>query len=373
LQTRAAALDWHEAVALVAELAGVMIASSATRMPSPSSVFIADDGTLEVRDGRTLSGLPVHQLAALLDSLLTSAHVPPELAQLIADHHAAQPGQLTVQDFARSLAYFEPPGRREIVRAIAEGAGASDSRARAEEELHRLTERARDAEDQPVRPRDALPRSRRRTVLIAGAAVALGAAGGGVFALFTALSNPGLVAGNVQAKVKAVVETGLQAVGITTPEVSAPPVPPSAPAHSTPHARRPRHVSRKPDAVQFTLEVKNLGGYVVAEAAPPDEPRVRDVPVDNAVYSADAEGIVPAVLIRPHLPSEPPSSVSADELGVLELVVGRTGLVDQVRLISPENRYQDRMIVAAAKTWRFQPATKDGAPVRSRVRIRVTL
>ncbi len=105
LQTRAVALDWHEAVALVAELAGVMIASSATRMPSPSSVFVADDGTLKVRDGHTLNGLPVHQLAALLDSLLASAYVPPELLQLIANHHAAQPGQMTVQDFASSLAY----------------------------------------------------------------------------------------------------------------------------------------------------------------------------------------------------------------------------------------------------------------------------
>ncbi len=259
------------------------------------------------------------------------------------------------------------------MRAIAERAGGEDSRVHAEEELHRLTERARDTEDQPVGPLDASPRARRRTVLIAGTAVAVSAVGGGVFALFTALSNAGLVARDVQAQVKAVVKTGLQAVGITTPEVSAAPVPASAPEHSTPHARRPSHVSRKPDPVQFTVEVKDLGGHVVAAAPPPDEPRLRDVPMDNAVYSADAEGIVPAVLIRPHLPSEPPSSVSSAELGVLELVVSRTGLVDQVRLISPENRYQDRMIVAAAKTWRFQPATKDGTPVRSLVRIRVTL
>jgi protein TonB len=95
--------------------------------------------------------------------------------------------------------------------------------------------------------------------------------------------------------------------------------------------------------------------------------------VDDTVYSADADGIEPAVLVRPHLPSRIPSAVRVEELGILELVVNQTGAVDHVRLISDANRYQDRMIVAAAKAWRFQPATKDGAPVRSRVRIRVTL
>jgi Flp pilus assembly pilin Flp len=31
------------------------------------------------------------------------------------------------------------------------------------------------------------------------------------------------------------------------------------------------------------------------------------------------------------------------------------------------------LAVAAAKTWQFQPATRDGHPVRFRTRIRVTL
>ena len=113
--------------------------------------------------------------------------------------------------------------------------------------------------------------------------------------------------------------------------------------------------------------------------APPtttlDEPGLPDHPVngDSTVYDADTNGVEPAVLVRPHLPSRPPSSVQSEQLGVLELVVSHRGAVDHVRLISPDNRYQDRMIVAAAKTWRFQPATKDGRPVRWLARIHVTL
>ena len=94
---------------------------------------------------------------------------------------------------------------------------------------------------------------------------------------------------------------------------------------------------------------------------------------DSTIYDADTNGVEPAVLVRPHLPSRPPSSVQSEQLGVLELVVSDRGAVDHVRLMSPDNRYQDRMIVATAKTWRFQPATKDGWPVRWLARIHVTL
>ena len=81
----------------------------------------------------------------------------------------------------------------------------------------------------------------------------------------------------------------------------------------------------------------------------------------------------PPILVKPHLPAEPPSDVPPWEVGTLELTVGTSGTVEQVHLISPYNRYQERMLVAAAKAWLFQPATKDGRAVRFRTRIRVTL
>jgi hypothetical protein len=49
---------------------------------------------------------------------------------------------------------------------------------------------------------------------------------------------------------------------------------------------------------------------------------------------------------------------------VLKLVVNGRGAVESVRLQSPSNRYHDRFWVSAAKTWRFQPALKDGRPVK---------
>ena len=83
--------------------------------------------------------------------------------------------------------------------------------------------------------------------------------------------------------------------------------------------------------------------------------------------------MTPAVLIRPHLPDSPPPDVPEEHIGTLEFVVAESGAVEHVHLVSPANRYQERMLVAAAKTWQFRPATRDGRPVRFRTRVRVTL
>jgi TonB family protein len=105
----------------------------------------------------------------------------------------------------------------------------------------------------------------------------------------------------------------------------------------------------------------------------PIAPSPEPITPDDNVYTAAEEGVVPAVLTRPQLPSEPPSTVPKEEVGVLEIVVSPTGTVEHARLISTANRYEDRMIVSAVKAWRFEPAMKDGRPVRYRTWIRVTL
>lgn len=105
--------------------------------------------------------------------------------------------------------------------------------------------------------------------------------------------------------------------------------------------------------------------------------RLRDEPsieVNAAEYFSPTNGeVVPPVLERPQLPSEPPPNVPPENVGTLELYVNEEGLVDRVRLVSPANRYNERMIVAAAKAWRFRPAFRDGQPVKYRTIIRVTL
>ncbi len=59
--------------------------------------------------------------------------------------------------------------------------------------------------------------------------------------------------------------------------------------------------------------------------------------------------------------------------GRLELVVGRSGEVETVKLETPVNGYHDRMIVSAAKAWHYRPATKKGRPVRYSMVMSITL
>jgi hypothetical protein len=86
------------------------------------------------------------------------------------------------------------------------------------------------------------------------------------------------------------------------------------------------------------------------------------------VYSALESHVTPAELLRSQLPKQPAAGA---DTGYFDLVVNETGDVQVVRLISPRNRYQDRMLVAAAKAWKFKPALLDGRPVKYRLRMPV--
>ncbi len=90
-------------------------------------------------------------------------------------------------------------------------------------------------------------------------------------------------------------------------------------------------------------------------------------PVDlTRVYSSADSGVEPAQLRRPQLPSRPDPDATT---GYFDIIVNERGQVDEVRLISPTRRYYDRMMVAAAKAWMFQPARLNGRPVKYRTRI----
>ncbi len=118
--------------------------------------------------------------------------------------------------------------------------------------------------------------------------------------------------------------------------------------------------------------VAERDGRVVPSTVAPLRTAPRVAP-SGQVYRAGNPQVTPAVLIRPHLPHSPPPDVPEEHIGTLEFVVAESGAVEHVHLVSPANRYQERMLVAAAKTWQFRPATRDGRPVRFRIKLRVTL
>lgn len=79
---------------------------------------------------------------------------------------------------------------------------------------------------------------------------------------------------------------------------------------------------------------------------------------------------------RQHLPSSMlESAVEApDDWPFLELLIDAQGAVEQVRLharqLAPgQTLYRHRMLLAAAKAWQFEPARRNGEPVRYVMRV----
>jgi hypothetical protein len=382
LRTPGFSLHWHEAVAVLAEVATILRARGFSRVPAPESIIIGPDGVLSLGEGPwedswdledSGDGLPVQRLGRMFDGLLSSVACPSELRQLAMESMADPPAHATIEAFGDALAFFERPGRRELLKAVAERSLEVDSQALANAELERLAARARDLQPRDERRSEKTrSRSRRTVLLVAAAVVLLAVVASGVLALLAADSERATITERVRTRVERIAKSGLEAIGVRAREAPLPAT--SAPAVAAPRRvlhKTPRRPSRD---LPVTVSVRELEGLPLVDLSSSEIPESPEPPVSReTVYAAGEEGVEPAVLMRPHLPSRPPATVSREDVGVLELVVSDTGAVDHVRLISPANRYQDRMIVAAAKAWQFRPATKDGHPVRFRTQVRVTL
>lgn len=372
------ALHWHEAVAIVAETAAMLLARGITSVPDPASVVLTPDGTLDLLDEGPPSPAPSQRLGGMLDVLLSSSACPPELRRLADESMADPPAFATIGEFADALAFFERPGRHELLAAVAARASEAALEARANTELERLEARTRGVprKSEPGLKETPSRGNRKRVAVLAAGLLLVSAVVGGVLGLRAIDSEarargvPGTLTERVRTRVDRIAQKGLEAVGLRTPE-------PLEPATTPPVVAPPRvapRSSRRARELPVTISVKEMGNGVtlpLPSAVIPEssEPIARD----EAVYNAAAEDVEPAILRRPHLPTRPPSEATSEEIGILEIVVSATGAVEQVRLISASNRYQDRMIVSAAKAWQFEPAMKNGQPVRYRTRIRITL
>ena len=94
---------------------------------------------------------------------------------------------------------------------------------------------------------------------------------------------------------------------------------------------------------------------------------------EQTVYTADSKDVTPPRPLGRQLPAPPRRAAPSDAIGRLEILVGRSGAVERVTLHTPTNAYQERMIVSAAKAWRYRPALRNGRPVRFSLLVSITL
>jgi protein TonB len=113
-----------------------------------------------------------------------------------------------------------------------------------------------------------------------------------------------------------------------------------------------------------------------ASAPPPPVPAAAPAPAPARgamrIYASTDPSVVPPITLRQELPSFP-GQVMIQKQGVIEVVIDESGFVETAVMRVPVSPAYDSLALTAAKTWRYRPASVDGAPVKYRKAVQVTI
>lgn len=362
------------------------------RVPPPSGIWLSHSGTVSLDTSGAAPGDTVVALASLLKSILPPV-APAELL-LLADADRANIRGASPQKFIEALTFFARPDDYEEIRnlvARALDARVTNERAAA---LAALTERARQSAPAtgavPVLAHKSLNMKRLLTMVAVLSLLAATGLGAWIWLRQPAPANP---AGQAQPTSSAdparSVQQSLASAATYVREAIAGPPPASVgrgadvvlPAPGRRRSRRPADntgaaAATSPDTPAATPGAPNAqgeGGGPFPREMPETagmSPSVTAAP--HGVYSAANPDVIPPAIVRAQMPEVPIGGLPIEPRGVLELTIGEDGQVTNAKLVPASNRHQDRMMVSAAKTWRFSPATRDGLPVRYRLQMPIT-
>jgi TonB family protein len=105
---------------------------------------------------------------------------------------------------------------------------------------------------------------------------------------------------------------------------------------------------------------------VVAAAVPPPPPAA------PRIYTGGETGVTPPVVVNQTLPPFP-GQVIIPRNGKLEVVIDENGAVESATMTGSVNQNYDAMVLTATKAWRYRPATLNGAPVKFRKTVQITI
>ena len=120
------------------------------------------------------------------------------------------------------------------------------------------------------------------------------------------------------------------------------------------------------------LAVKALTPAPAPVEAVPPPPAVVTKAAPPRIYSAEDASVTPPVVVRQTIPTFT-RPVSQRKTAVVELLVNEKGAVESASMLSPLDPYYDKAVVAAAKSWQYEPARADGKPVTYQKRVQITL
>ena len=97
-------------------------------------------------------------------------------------------------------------------------------------------------------------------------------------------------------------------------------------------------------------------------------------PDPERVYLADDQGVVPPVVVRQDIPRVPANILQMSRgKGLLEVVIDAQGRVVSMAMRLSIHPSYDALLIAAARDWKYQPATLEGHPVRFRKLIQIAV
>ena len=376
-------VQWVEGVAVLSGVCATAIAArpDAPRIPEPSDIAITAEGTVLLRGGRA-DGDASRRLARMLHELLAAERIPAQL-RLFISTSIGSPEPRPIPQFAREIEYFARPDGAALIRALHDRYLHGPAKARP------APPNAAPAATTPPRRRPRAARRRRGRRVAALAALAVLGAGAaatwtwarrdsasaevrleavtdrlretardvrltaGTFARSLGLDLPGLAEepGDAAAAEGGVPATAAAPRVDATPATSSAPPDPDGPAGAAePTAALP--AAPQPAAPAATAETPPVAPTLGADERP--------------IYSSDDLEVEPPVMTYPQVPPPPDD---AAETTTIEVVISATGEVEQALMLPPARRLTDAMLVSNAKAWRFEPARRDGEPVRYRLRV----
>lgn len=387
---RVHSVQWHEAVALVRGVAERLHegGGDAVLVPELHQIEISPTGNVNASGGE-IADEPVRRLGQLLHAALGNSELPLQLRLVMLQATAPTPAFASIREYDEALAYFERPNRDAVLEALYARAAAvpSDPQSRFARLDTLAPLPAQERRESAAKRKKSNPSTLR---LVVGGSLVLIACAGGLYYATVAGAAAGntsvsAIAAKASHAVTVAATAGLSAVteraGLgrlvtagAADEVT-PVAPVAAPAKRSRIARAAAAMNQPSRVAAFDLD------SVHADAV--ELPVVLDLTAEryvlqreqaaagiqndaDRIFSSESEGVSPPVGVRPQLPRELPSYLKPEQLTRLDLIVSEAGTVESVKLVGSPRTVHDSMLLSAAKAWQFQPALKDGNPVRYR-------
>jgi hypothetical protein len=370
-------LGFVEGVALI-QAAAAAVDEADSGVPDPDGLFLTSRGEV-VLNGAPTGEPPARELTRLLHQLVDPNLMPPAGRLFVGRWINSEASSLT--EFRSELEYFARPNGRDLLVAL---------HGRCERVRAPLTEAQRQRRETPKQPaeRDAKDTSKapipvlvwiasHKRALAMGLAIIVAAVS--LTAAATLLLAPGTAAAAKGSAAEAEDGANLDEQATSGQSDSKAGRPRNSKngggfrsvnrnrttAAAVPLAKRRTSNSQMPPSAIQSQDTSGALAEASSAGAAAAALSARTVP-DLRIYSASDSGVEPPRLRSAEIP-ELLIAGFEKRTNEVELVISEKGEVQQARMTKAPQRMPDIMLLSRAKELRFDPAIRDGVPVRYRL------